>query len=187
MLRINEWLPNPTGTDTTSEWIELVNSGETPILTGGYKLQAGKKVIALPSYTLQPNEYLVLPRTQTKLTLKNTDEVVLLYNPAGHVIDQSTFIGSAPEGKSFSRTGERFLFADPTPGKQNAMPNLAPLALHYPTGVPLNPQQSSYVWIPLGLCVGIGLAVAIMTIISRNEALSNLISQGNSGSRTPNR
>ncbi len=189
MLQISEWLPNPKGTDTLSEWVELTNAGDTPISTTGYALQAGKKVISVPPNTLAVGEYLLLPRTETKLSLKNTDEVVLLYDPSGTLIDESKIIGSAPEGKSFSRietTAEGagiFIFSEPTPGKENIKPELTSLALHYPVGVPLHKPQALYVWILWAILVGIGLAAAIMTIIVRNEALSNLISKRNNGNR----
>ena len=103
MVFLNEWLPNPTGSDTKGEFIELWNGGSSPVNLNGWILQAdGKKKFRLFG-TIKADGYLLLPRSETKLSLKNTDGKLVLFDAAGRLADQPAFEGSAPEGKSFNR------------------------------------------------------------------------------------
>src|ERR1700691_587167 len=104
MIFINEWLPNPTGADAKGEFIELFNNGSSSVNLNGWALTtSGKKIFSLNGYTIAANGYLLLNRTATKLTLKNADESLSLYNAAGQLVDHSNSEGTAQEGKSLSR------------------------------------------------------------------------------------
>lgn len=178
MIVISEWLPNPNGNDAQGEWVELVNTGNRAANVGGHQLAASKgKPYIFSSHTLAPGEHFVLHRSASKLTLRNTDETLTLTAPDGTVADISKFIGSAPEGKSLSRFGERFLFVVPTPGEPNALPQTAAAIENYPVGMIVAPI-SNLEWIAIALAVGIGLAAAITTIMVRNAALSHLFFGG---------
>ena len=147
-------MPNPPGADASGEWIELFNDGPAPARLDGWHLGAGgKKTYALHG-ALGAGEYLVLPRSATKLSLANADGALVLYDAAGRVEDRTSFRGSAPEGKSANRaaangvaatggTGGTAFFADPTPGRVNAAgPQIAPAhSEQYPFGVPLTPPR----------------------------------------------
>ncbi len=125
MVYINEWLPNPTGSDATGEWVELFNGGSAPMNLGGWVLKTATGKTKL-SGTIGADQYLVFARADTKLVLKNADEKLFLYDAGGKLVDQSSFLGSAPDGKSFSRIGygssaggQPFAWSDPSPGAAN--------------------------------------------------------------------
>jgi hypothetical protein len=173
---INEWLPNPVGDDALGEWIEIFNSGGQPQLLAGFRLEngAGKKYI-FKTTVIGPQEYLLLPRSFTKLTLRNKDESLAFYDANGALISRSQFIGSAPEGKSFGRAVEdKYVFIAPTPGAKNVFPEVPVAKMDLPYGVPLNPSGAGVNVILAALFMGIGLSLVITTIIVKNEALKNL-------------
>lgn len=144
MIYINEWLPNPTGPDADKEFIELFNGGTIPVNLSGWSIAADqKKKIKLPNRTIAPGGYLVLRHTDVKLTLKNTAGGLWLYGSNGQLVDGASFIGSAPDGRSFSRVNygaahiEHFLFTAPTPGAKNKIEGMAVAVREYPLGIPL--------------------------------------------------
>ena len=123
MIYINEWLPNPSGSDKGAEWIELFNGGTEKISLKNWTLVSGNgKKFVLNDQALIPGGYLVLKQPETKLTLRNQNDSLALYDNRGKIISQSSFYGSAPEGKSFSRDddqavrGATFVFSEQTPG-----------------------------------------------------------------------
>ena len=183
MIFINEWLPNPVGADATGEWVELFNSGQS-ISLNGWALKTGNgKKIFLKNYHIDAGGYLVLKRSETKLTLRNNGETIFLYDDKGVLVDQSGFLGSAPEGKSFSRiTGanpqskvQHFVFAEPTPGALNAISGqLALISSNYPFGAPLNRNLTGLELTGLTLGAALLLSVFSLILFKRNEMLSNL-------------
>lgn len=182
MVLINEWLPNPSGSDAENEWVELFNDSSAPIGLGGWFLVTkGGKKFSLGGKTIGAREYLFLPRSETKLTLHNTDGALALYDSSGNAADEVQFLGTAPEGKSYSRQAEGlFVFAEPTPGVQNVVLSHLPLATNnYPLGLPLNPAIG---WLGIsGAAVGAALVLAtlVMIVLLRNESLSKLFFRRN--------
>lgn len=185
MIFINEWLPNPAGADAAGEWVELFNSGKSSVSLNGWSLKtsAGKKV-SLKNYTIEPGDYLVLKRSETKLTLRNNSESVFLYDGAERLIDQSGFLGGAPEGKSFSRvsaTGapgkiQNFIFAEPTPGQPNKISNDRSFLMNnaYPSGQPLNEPPGYFGVVALAICSALLFAFFITALLKRNDYTSKL-------------
>lgn len=191
MIFINEWLPNPAGNDAQSEWVELFNSGSSTVLTAGNASvnldgwiikTSGTSKFNLKG-TIGAGEYLVLKRTDTKLVLKNTDEKLFLYDMAGKLVDESGFLGSAPEGKSFSRIGynpeglaQQFVWAEPTPGAANKATanNLITINNQYPLNTPLNQNLDTMEFVGLALGAAVVLAAIVMFVLKRNENLSKL-------------
>lgn len=170
MVFINEWLPNPAGSDLKTEFVELYNDGASSISLDGYALRTeGNKKFLLSGRIISPHGYLLLGRSETKLTLKNSDGGLLLYGPGGDVFDHASFLGSAPEGKSFSRinygidASEHFVFSDPTPGAVNkvAFNNSVSVDPH-PLGVPLRAASLGGLEI---LEIAFGLAAALAALI----------------------
>jgi hypothetical protein len=70
---INEILPNPSGTDTNSEFIELHNPTSSAIFLQGCSLQTtgSSKVFNFNNNDLQPGEYHAFYSSETGLTLPN--------------------------------------------------------------------------------------------------------------------
>ncbi|MGB7957794.1 MAG: lamin tail domain-containing protein [Minisyncoccia bacterium] len=189
MVFLNEWLPNPTGSDTKGEFIELWNGGSSPVNLNGWILQAdGKKKFRLFG-TIKADGYLLLPRSETKLSLKNTDGKLVLFDAAGRLADQPAFEGSAPEGKSFNRvsydsydgssiynTIQQFAWGAPTPGAKNGITLAAGISdVQYPVGVPLNEYRLGLVSV-LGFAVlaGVIFAAILWYAMRHDEGISQL-------------
>lgn len=78
-LYINEFLPNPKGAED-SEFIELYNDSENQINLGGLKLDdedGGSRPYIFDDDTfIEPKEYRVFSKQETKLALNNTNDSV---------------------------------------------------------------------------------------------------------------
>lgn len=198
MLFINEWLPNPTGPDAGGEFVELWNSGVSPINLVGWVLRTDKKHQFRLSGSVAAGGYATLSRRITKLALKNTDGELFLYDAAGALADRSWFSGAAPEGESFNRANYRadggadalrgiqqFVWSLPTPGtKNNAAAEAGISENHYPVGVPLSPSRPGLLSV-LGLAIlaGVIFAVALWYAIKKDEDSSQLFFGRNEGAR----
>lgn len=182
MIYINEWFPNPVGNDATGEFVELYNSGAAPAKLDGYMLGDGaKKRFSLSGYSIPPGGYLVLKHAQDKLTLKNTDGAVSLYDSGGQVMDTASFVGAAPEGKSYSRVNysaapiAHFVFEYPTPGAANEKMDTTVLANDYPLGIPLSPQLSPVGFTGLMIGVASFFLLFFIYVIQKNRNASNFL------------
>jgi hypothetical protein len=189
MVFINEWLPNPNGADAKGEFIELWNSGNAPINLSGWALSTdGKKKFKLPGF-IHANGYLVLPRSETKLSLKNTDGKLFLYDAAEKLIDQSAFEGSAPEGESFDRisykmynsasvynTIQQFVWGKPTPGAKNgAVAEIGVSDAAYPTGISLNVPCLNWLSVfGFAFAAGVIFAAVLWYALKKDENVSQL-------------
>ena len=182
MILINEFLPNPTGSDTDGEWIELFNAGAAPQDITWWALTAGAKAkFVFPKTVMQGEGYLVVHRKQSKLTLRNTDETVSLYDRNGDQIDTSSFVGTAPEGKSWSRTGgsedsvHSFMFVVPTPGEANKISGVASLIENvYPLNAPLNTAITGGEIIFLAFAAAAVIASLVLYVAIKNEYLNDI-------------
>ncbi len=177
MVLISEWLPNPVGSDASGEWVELWNGGGNIVDLSGWLVATNGGNKANLSGEIGPGGYLVLYRTKTKLVLRNSDEGLFLYDAGGKLVDQSSFQGSAQEGKSFSRliNGDSFTWSEPTPGAQNKISlDMSVAKSDYPTGVPLNRPLGAQGIILLALGVAVVFAAIVLFVIKRNENLSKL-------------
>ena len=181
MILISEWLPNPTGSDTAGEWVELWNSGSAAKNLSGWTIKnsSGKKFI-FGNKNIDSNEYLVLARSESKLTLKNTDEKLFLYDDKSQLVDKSEIFGTAREGKSFSRNGEIFSFVIPTPGAVNVAPEgLVVVSKNIVFGRPLNLEEGSGNMLWLILACGIIFTAFILISLKTDHALSKLFFERN--------
>ena len=113
---LNEILPNPEGDDAQGglqgEWIEVYNTGSTPVdLTGWYiKDVAGNIVTFSPSTTLNGqviadipgsgNEWVVL--FMSGAILNNTGDTVELYNAADELQDSYSYLDNTNENDADS-------------------------------------------------------------------------------------
>jgi hypothetical protein len=103
-LNINEFIPNPDGSDEENEWIEIYNAGETEVNLSGWKLKdASNKEYNFTNEKILAGGYLVLLRPQTKITINNDAETLSLIAPSGEVASQIQYSGGSQEGYSFAR------------------------------------------------------------------------------------
>ena len=196
MILINEWLPNPNGADTKTEFIELFNSGNAAVNLNGWTIKTtGKKIFRFGAQTIAAKGYLVLLRTATKLSLKNTGETVSLYNATGKLVDQSSYLGAAPSGQSFSRVyypivvtdeaiPQSFTWGIPTPGaanKANLHNNIS--ASPHPLNRPINATTGAPTFLATLIGVSAILAVLVVYSLKSDENLSKLIFPRDNGVR----
>jgi hypothetical protein len=198
MIFINEWLPNPIGADAKGEFVELFNNGDASVNLNGWSLSTGVKKRFKLSGVIRAQGYLSLPRSETKLPLKNSDGDIFLYDAAGKLVDQSTFVGTATEGKSFNRidynvydassvyvTIQQFVWGKPTPGAKNdAVPGVGISEIQYPTNVSLNVARSSWFSV-FGYAVfaGVIFAIILWYAMKHDESISQLFFGGDQAIR----
>ncbi|MDD2807299.1 MAG: lamin tail domain-containing protein [Patescibacteria group bacterium] len=125
-IMLAEYLPDPVGSDTDHEFIELYNNEPKPIDLSGWQLDddvnGSKPFTILDNTIIEPNSYLVFTRPQTKIALNNDSDSVRLFSPNGDIIDESTY-DSSKEGSSYIKdeNGDWQLTDTPTPGEINAI------------------------------------------------------------------
>lgn len=124
---INELLPNPGGEESTDEYIELWNKGDTPVDLAGWKLadKGGSYYVISPKHfattIIPPKGYFILYRDITNIALNNSGgETLYLYSPDGLLKDSVSYVGSAPRDYSYNRLGDSWQWSSSlTPGAAN--------------------------------------------------------------------
>ncbi len=120
-IKINELLPNAVGSDTNTEWIELVNTGKEAVRLIDWTLSDASKTYPIGDVTLGAGELLLLESSATRISLNNSGETVTLTDPFDSVIDSVEY-GASTEGQSYARFSDAFSWtADPTPGTANKL------------------------------------------------------------------
>lgn len=122
---INEIYPNPPGSDSFDEFIEIKNNSSSSVDLAGWKIGDSARGYTLAS-SLGPGQIIFLKRALTKIALNNTGgEEVKLIDSAGRLVDL-IFYERAGDGESFGRdeSGDWRWSAEPTPGKENIFPAL---------------------------------------------------------------
>lgn len=118
---ISEFIPNPEGSDSTSEWIELYNAyAETIDLTGLYldDAEGGSSPYPL-SGTLDAESYLLVSIEDSKISLNNSSDSVRLLGANKEVLIQVDYTGGA-EGESYALINGEYLWTkSPTPASDN--------------------------------------------------------------------
>lgn len=124
---LNEIFPNPVGPDSGQEWVEVKNTGSASVTMHGWILDDGEKDSAIGSsaYTIQsptlpPGGVAVIQIPSGKFAMNNSGtETVRLFSPDHLLADSVTYSG-AKEGASYSKVGDGWAWADPTPNVENS-------------------------------------------------------------------
>lgn len=143
---INEVFPNPSGsTSEPNEFIELLNSGDVPIVITGWQIsdtQGSIKTYIFPVATLDPGVYVNFRRSVTGIALNNDGDGVELRDPDGNLKDSMSF-DQTLEDRSWSRipngSGGFVNNTDPTELSINTSPptpDPTPTATPSPTPTP---------------------------------------------------
>jgi hypothetical protein len=105
-ILINEFIPNPSGSDAENEWIELYNDSEIDLNLKDWFLEdvSGKKYI-FDSEKINQKDYLILSSKDTKISLNNNGETLKIFSPNKELAFQISYDGTAKEGFSFARFG----------------------------------------------------------------------------------
>ncbi|PIY78674.1 MAG: hypothetical protein COY82_01225, partial [Parcubacteria group bacterium CG_4_10_14_0_8_um_filter_35_7] len=137
---INEFLPDPFGSDKENEFIELKNIGTKIVDLEGWKLGDNSSRIYtistkdFKSTKISSGGFFVLRREKTKIALNNTGgDAVKLYRPDNNLLEEIKYTGKVPEGQSYSRDeSNSWLWTTTvTPGEKNifTQPNKPPKAV----------------------------------------------------------
>jgi len=119
----NEILPSPEGPDAEEEWVEIFNQNSFEIDVSGWLMKdtSGK----ITTYTfpkgikISSQGFLVLPRPETKITLNNDEDGLILTSPNEQAADEVNY-KKAPRAQSYSRTENGWLWSSNlTPGAPN--------------------------------------------------------------------
>ncbi|HTY39727.1 MAG TPA: lamin tail domain-containing protein [Candidatus Paceibacterota bacterium] len=180
MIVLSEWLPNPVGSDTNGEWIELANTGPGAASTKGYTIAANEKTrVDLKAHIIPAGGFLVLPRSETHLALKNTDGALSLFDPVGRVVSTAAFVGVAPEGQSANVGPDGLtIFGAPTPGRANDLITAPLIERSFPFDQPLAPSLPWFNVLGLGFFVAVALAVTFVILIKQRDDLAELFFGG---------
>lgn len=112
-VKITELLPNPIGSDSGNEWVELFNNSTQSINLNGWKIKSSAKTTTLKPLELKQYSYVTIP-----IQLKNTSNTVILMTPEGAINTQVQY-DEAKEGQSYANTNGKWMWVDPTKSKQN--------------------------------------------------------------------
>lgn len=120
---INEFMPDPEGTDTNNEWIEIKNLSSTSVNLKDYKLddiEGGSSPYTFPETILAPDEIKAFYSNITKITLNNDTDKVRIIDPSGNLIDEILYEKTV-SGRSFGKNNENqwSLTSNPTPNAEN--------------------------------------------------------------------
>lgn len=99
MVIIKEFLPNPVGPDSATEYITIKNTGEEAVSLSGWKVgDLSGKTFSLSGHSLKAGAELTLFSKTTGLRLNNGGETVFLFNASGETVDTLLLMGVAQEG-----------------------------------------------------------------------------------------
>jgi len=190
VVYLNEWFPDPPGADAGGEFLELYNNGASAVSLNGWTIAAeGKKKFSLKNITIPAHGYLALTHAETKLSLRNSDGGLALYDARGALVDSAAFAGAAPVGKSYSRQNyttadiEHFAFVDPTPGAANYFVRTALAVQAHRFWVPLDRPLDTPGFFAIMMGTAALIAGLIIYVIRSHEDLSQLFFGRDEGTR----
>lgn len=130
---INELLPNPEGSDE-AEWIELKNISDNAVNLENWYLKdaSGKKYIfSTDDFTnLNINNYFLIERSVSNISLNNSSESVYLFNNVDEKIDEMNY-SQSKENYAWARFNNQWEMTPLlTPNAENKQENyLKPIAI----------------------------------------------------------
>ncbi len=121
-LIISEIFPNPKGDDGNGEFIEIANFGDKEIMLSGVTISrgTGKPFTFDDGMKIASGKFVLLKRSQSKISLPNSNGTLMLADPNGRILDTVTYDAKNHEGHSLIWQDETWLWtASPTPGNEN--------------------------------------------------------------------
>lgn len=122
---INEFLPDPEGSDDGNEWIELKNKSDHTVSLLGWRIDdedGGSKSYTFGDISIGAESFLLLKNDKTNITLNNSADAVRLMNPSGAEYEKTPYTKIAPN-QSWARTASNQwkLTKTLSPGEENIM------------------------------------------------------------------
>lgn len=144
-IRLNEVLPAPKER-FSSEWVELVNSGMTPVELSGWQIDdgtGGSTPYGLAAGVVLASQQVLLVELDRAL-FNNSGDDVRLIDAQGRTIDAFSYTGAVND-RSYCRDalGEWHAACEPSPGAANPVAAVASVAVNQPadSGVELMPDS----------------------------------------------
>ena len=122
---ITEFLPNPEDSDRDNEFIEIYNNDDIKVDLSGWfledKVGSIKKFIIPDDTEISIGGYKVFYSDETKITLNNSGDGVVLKDNENNIIDKTPISNSVQEEQSYilDEYGGWTLTLKPTPGRKN--------------------------------------------------------------------
>jgi len=110
-IYITEIFPNPEGSDD-AEYIKLYNPNNFDVILDNWIIDdqdGGSKPHTIQDRAIKSQDYLVLGKEETKLTLNNTSDEVRLFNKQEELID-SVLYDDVQENQTYQKTDEGLWF-----------------------------------------------------------------------------
>jgi len=104
-IYITEIFPNPQGSDSGNEWIEIHNESNEKVDLGNWKIDTGensKKIFTFNNKLINAGEYITLSDKDLGFTLKNSENNIRLLDFENSIIDQITY-SKVIENNSFMK------------------------------------------------------------------------------------
>lgn len=148
---INEFLPNPSGPSSEdTEWIELFNTTDASIDISGWFLDdiadGGTSPFVIPiGTTIAAQGFVTFEKSQSNVTLNNTEDTVRLLNAQNELIDSYTYTETTDDvsyGRRSDGNAEWTSFSSPSKNTSNStgvlIPTVTPTSepTHTPTKTP---------------------------------------------------
>ncbi len=120
-IMLNELLPNPAGSETTDEWIELYNAGDTAVNLNQWQLTDQTRYFTITDTRIPAHGYVVFESSETRINLNNTGDTVYLVDPNGTIRNGTTYEAAA-ENQSWADSNNSWAWTtSPTPGAENTV------------------------------------------------------------------
>lgn len=119
-LILSELLPDPEGSDSSDEFVEIFNSDNKNIDLLGWSLQDSSRTFTwAESVVLKPQEYRAFYITDTKISLNNLGEKISLLDPEEKIISTVTY-GKSQTGLSYNYDSDEWAWSTIiTPNEKN--------------------------------------------------------------------
>ncbi|MCK5123326.1 MAG: lamin tail domain-containing protein [Candidatus Pacebacteria bacterium] len=124
---ITEFLLDPEGSDKSDEFIELYNNGDEEVDLGGCvledKMGSVKKFVISEGTKIGAGKYKAFYSDETKITLNNSGDGIVLRDYKNNIIDETEISDSALKERAFALDeNENWVWTmKPTPGRENVI------------------------------------------------------------------
>lgn len=105
-VKLSEFLPNPSTTESNDEFIELYNSGDEAVDLTGWIIQDASGTDYVLSGSIGAGRYLTWYRSDTKISLNNSGDSVTLVQPDGKTVETVSYADNADDDLSYARNSQ---------------------------------------------------------------------------------